>query len=73
MTSVRAITAFAVLLCGACGHSTEPKSEPPPVKETVFGEMTGTMEKAKGVQDTVMQDKQRTDEAIEAAETKKSE
>jgi hypothetical protein len=73
MRSVRVIIAGAVFMLGACGQSTESKTEPPPVKETVFGDMVGTMDRAKGVQDTVMQDKQHVDEAIEAADSKKPE
>jgi hypothetical protein len=73
MPSVKGVIAAVSVLLSACGHSEESKSAPPPVKETVFGDMVGTMDKAKGVQDAMMQDKQHTDEAIEAAETKKQE
>jgi hypothetical protein len=73
MRGVRAFTLLAALFVTACGSSTDSKSEPPPVKETVFGDMVGTMDRAKGVQDTVMQGKQNVDQAVESAETKKQE
>lgn len=63
---------IAVVALAACGKSTAPKSEPPPVKETVFGDMVGTMDRAKSVQDTVMRDKEKLDAAVEANERSES-
>ncbi len=57
----------AVLLASA---ACAPKQEPPPVKDTAFGEMVGTMDRARGVQDTTMQHKAYTDKALDAAEGK---
>ena len=61
----------ATLLLG-CGSSSEPP-EPPPVKDTAFGDMVGTMDKARGVQDTVDAQKQQTDQQIDAAEGQSAE
>jgi hypothetical protein len=52
----------------ACGGEREPK-EPMEVKDTVFGDMTGTMDKARAVEDTTMQHKQDVDRALEDAES----
>ncbi len=62
-----------LLLCvalslGACGHAEKKPAEPPPVKDTVFGDMVGTMDKARAVEGTVMQQKKDNDKAIEASE-----
>jgi hypothetical protein len=73
MHGARAFTLMAALFVTACGSSTDSKSDPPPVKDTVFGDMVGTMDRAKGVQDTVMQGKQHVDEAVESADNKKQE
>lgn len=73
MRSVKAFTVAMALFLAACGSSTDSKSEPPPVKDTVFGDMAGTMDRAKGVQDTLMQDKQHLDQAVDSAENKKEE
>jgi hypothetical protein len=60
----------AVLLslgCGAAEDSSE-SSEPTPVEETAFGEMVGTIDKARSVEDTVLQQKEDTDRAIQESE-----
>ncbi len=54
---------FALAACA-------PKQEPPPVKQTAFGDMVGTMDRARSVQDTTMQHKAETDKALDAAEGK---
>jgi hypothetical protein len=50
--------------CGSAGDDEERKPQPP-VEDTAFGDMVGTMDKARGVEDTTMQHKQDTDKAIE--------
>jgi hypothetical protein len=64
------LAAICVLVLGACGGGAEPAAppDPPPVKDTVFGDMAGTMDKARGVQDTVNAQKQELDRQVQAAE-----
>jgi hypothetical protein len=60
----------AVLLllgCGAAEDASE-SSEPPPVEETAFGDMVGTIDKARSVEGTVLQQKEDTDRAIQESE-----
>jgi hypothetical protein len=70
------MTLIAVALA-ACGHpnpipdsnpSGTPGSEPPPVKDTAFGDMVGTMDKARGVETTTLQHKQDMDRTLEQQE-----
>lgn len=65
-------TAFAlalVAMLAACGATEDsPRAEPPPVEETAFGDMVGTMDKARGVEDATMQHKQNLDAAVDASE-----
>ena len=53
-----------------CGDSAdrERDREPPPVKDTAFGDMVGTMDKARGVQDTVHAQKQELDKQLSQQE-----
>jgi hypothetical protein len=63
--------AFTVLLLSACGtgsNDSEPDRQPPPVEDTVFGELTGTMDKARAVEDTTLQRKEELDRAMEQQE-----
>lgn len=66
------ITAAAILLAAlaGCGSSEppQPPPAPPPVQDTAFGDLVGTMDRARGVQDTVQQQKEATDKAIENSE-----
>jgi len=48
----------------ACSSSEPP--EPPPVKDTVFGDMEATKDRARAVEDVTMQQKKSLDEAIDA-------
>ena len=72
----RSIVLAAILNAGlitsmsGCGSSTEPEApaEPPPVKDTVFGDMVGTMDKARGVQDTVDAHKRDLDQRMQSTE-----
>jgi hypothetical protein len=59
-----AALALAGCVLAACGSSEPP--EPPPVKDTVFGEMEATKDRARAVEDITMQQKKSLDEAIEA-------
>ena len=57
------------LALSACGPSHDaPAREPPPVKDTAFGDMVGTIDKAKGVQDTVDAQKRAMDSQVRANE-----
>jgi len=52
----------------ACGSAEEPR-KPPPVEHTVFQDTVVTpIEKAKGVEDTVMQQKRDVDQAVDQSE-----
>lgn len=63
------VGAASVLLgCGAAEDSSSEASQPPPVEETAFGDMVGTMDKARSVEDSVMQQKEDTDRAIRESE-----
>jgi hypothetical protein len=65
-------TSLAVLACGlgACGSHEEPKQpDPPPVKDTVFGDMVRAEDKARAVQDTVLKQKEDMDRQLEQQET----
>jgi hypothetical protein len=44
------------------------RPEPPPVEETVFGDMVGTMDKARDVEDAMKQQKEERDRAMEESE-----
>ncbi|HKU13448.1 MAG TPA: hypothetical protein VJQ52_03580 [Steroidobacteraceae bacterium] len=58
---------IASLLLVACGSAKEPP-KPPPVEETVFRDDVAAMQKAREVEDMVMQQKAAQDRAIEQAE-----
>ena len=72
MTYHLRILPAAVCLCvlNGCGSSSEPEArpEPAPVAETAFGDMVGTMDKARGVQDTVDAHKQALDQQLQSTE-----
>jgi hypothetical protein len=53
--------------CGAAEDSSE-RPEPPAVEETAFGEMVGTMDKARSVEGAVLQQKEDIDRAIQDSE-----
>lgn len=69
MTHLQRFAPILVCACflAGCGGSAEPP-EPPKVEDTAFGDMVGTMDRARGVQDTVDAQKQQTDQQIDAAE-----
>jgi nitrous oxide reductase accessory protein NosL len=64
------LAAIAFLALHGCGSSSEQTApaEPPPVKDTAFGDMVGTMDKARGVQNTVDAQKQDLDRQLQSAE-----
>jgi hypothetical protein len=64
------LAAIAFTVLGGCGGSAEhdAPAEPPPVEDTAFGELTGTMDRARGVQDTVDAQKQEMDRQLRSAE-----
>jgi hypothetical protein len=65
----RTILAAAVLcIFSGCNSKPAPPAEPPPVQDTAFGDMVGTVDKARGVQDTVDAQKQALDQQLKAAE-----
>jgi hypothetical protein len=59
--------ALAALLLAACG-SAQPPAEPRPVADTVFGEAAGTLDKARSVEGTVMQQKEDLDRTLQENE-----
>lgn len=57
------------LLLSACGSADEPR-KPPPVDETVFRDVAAVpIEKAKQVEDVVMEQKRATDRAVDQNES----
>lgn len=58
--------ALIAVLLSACGAG-DKAEETPPVDETAFGDMVGTIDKAKGVQDTVDSHKEETDQRLDEA------
>jgi hypothetical protein len=62
--------ATLVVCCvlSACGSDQDEPREPTPVKDTVFGDAVGTMDKARAVEETTMQHKEDLDRAMEDAE-----
>ena len=61
-------TLLAATAFSACSPGEDAPAEPPPVKDTAFGDMVGTIDKAKGVQDTVDAHKQETDRQLRVNE-----
>jgi hypothetical protein len=71
-------TLFRTVLCvlaitttlAACSPDPGPEkpASPPPVKDTVFGDMAGAVDKARSVEATTMQQKQEMDRAVQEAE-----
>jgi hypothetical protein len=60
---------LALSLHGCAGdEEASARPEPPPVEETVFRDMVGTMDKARGVEDAMKQQKEERDRAMEESE-----
>jgi hypothetical protein len=63
MLFARRWLALSLAMLGGCGAATDAnrEREPPPVEETVFGDMVGTMDKARGVEDMLQKQKEERD------------
>ena len=72
---IGSIAICLVALGGCGGGSAEPEERPapPPVEDTVFGDTVGTLDKARGVQDTVDSHKQDLDRQMDANEGRSEE
>ncbi|MFL6547444.1 MAG: hypothetical protein ACJ8OJ_02050 [Povalibacter sp.] len=70
MTHLRGLMAIgcAFVLFGCGSGESDRDRQPPPVKDTVFGDMVGTMDKARGVQDTVDAQKEELDRQVKKQE-----
>ena len=57
------------LLLAACGSADEPRKPPPPVEDTVFRDTVVTpIDKAKNVENVVMEQKRDVDRAVDESE-----
>jgi hypothetical protein len=57
------------LLLAACGSADEPRKPPPPVEDTVFRDTVVTpIDKAKNVENVVMEQKRDVDQAVDESE-----
>jgi hypothetical protein len=59
--------AVAASLLAACGSEQKP-TEPPPVEDTAFRDMTRAMDKARAVEGTMQQHKEALDRSLEEKE-----
>ena len=59
--------ALAASVLAACGSEQQP-AEPPPIEQTAFGDMAGTLDKARAVEGEVQDHKQAIDRALEENE-----
>lgn len=60
---------LVLLLLAACGSADEPRKPPPPVEETVFRDTVVTpIDKAKNVENVVMDQKRAVDQAVDESE-----
>jgi hypothetical protein len=65
--SLFAVSAALLILVG-CGETVDaPEPTPPPVEDTAFGEMVGTMDKARAIEDTTMRHKEELDRQLDDA------
>lgn len=64
---VYALIVVAAVATAACGHKTATGDKPMDVKDTVFRDQVQAVEKAKGVQDKVNQEKANMDKALDKA------
>jgi hypothetical protein len=66
---LRSIVAIVLALSlHGCAGDEQASVRPPPVEETAFGDMVGTMDKARGVEDVMKQQKEERDRAMEESE-----
>jgi hypothetical protein len=72
----RLVTLTLVSMSGwlvACGSHDEPKQpDPPPVRDTAFGDLVRAEDKARGVQDTLQKQKEERDRQMEQQEASQS-
>lgn len=54
-----------VALCACGGQDGASRAEPPVIEETAFGEVVGTMDKARAVEDVTRQRTEQLNEALE--------
>jgi hypothetical protein len=73
MKRVIALTLVSGWLAACTSHDDAKQSEPPPVRDTAFGDLVRAEDKARGVQDTVMKQKEEADRQLEQQETGQSE
>jgi hypothetical protein len=59
---------FVAVVLAGCGGGQEQAEEPMPVEESMFGDMVGTMDKARSVEQTTLDHKEHLDRAMDAAE-----
>jgi hypothetical protein len=57
------------LWLAACGSADQPRKPPPPLEETVFRDLATPIEKAKNVENVVMEQKRQTDKTVEQTES----
>jgi hypothetical protein len=72
MVAIQRVASILVvsMLLAACGSADEPRKPPPPVEETVFRDVAvKPVEKARNVENVVMEQKDATDQAIEQNES----
>lgn len=62
----RLVAVLTLALLGGCGAADDAAKdrEPPPVEETVFKDMAGTMDKARGVEGMLQQQKEERDRQV---------
>jgi hypothetical protein len=58
---------FVAAALSACGAGSQ-EARPAPAEDNVLKDMTGTMDKARGVEDTTLEHKEELDRAMEAAQ-----
>lgn len=73
-TARRLVAVLSLALLGGCGAADDAgtKREPPPVEETVFRDMVGAMDKARGVEDTLQKQKEARDRDLSESDPAQS-
>jgi hypothetical protein len=71
MTTIRRVLCLiaGAASLGACGSADDgSRAAPPPVEDTAFGDMVGSMERARAVEDVTLQHKESLDRAVRKSE-----